>query len=402
VDGYDIVLKEYPDSLYADQAQYQLGIALFKSEKIDSSLLAFQSVLTNFPKSRLCAQAQYQVAQIYFRKGNFKDAAVNFRKVLDNYPEDESIKYDAMLQEGVSLYNMQEFQNALKVFKKVLNESPAEFAWRAKYQLGWCYYQLNQPNEAVAEFRDFLKSYPRSEVSADVLFWLGQFFYNQEKHDQAKPYFDALIKDFPHSELTDDAYYWLGVSIYQDKQSGGALRYWEKIVEDYPQSNFLPDALLRIGQVLWEEGKKDESTGKFREVIRKFPNTRWEKDAYYNLGQKLKESGKLTDAIDSIRRSLGESKDEYEAEKQFLIAECYEDLMRDEEAIAEYLKVGYLFPSAASCAVRAQLRAASLFEKLKKWEDAAKVYRKIADTTTDESKYAMERLKWIQENTSSQ
>ena len=66
-----------------------------------------------------------------------------------------------------------------------------------------------------------------------------------------------------------------------------------------------------------------------------------------------------------------------------------------DNAVSEYLKVGYLYPKSRYWAMRARLRTAQIFEAQERWLDARKVYEEIALEDVQEAKHARERLRWM-------
>lgn len=58
LETYDRVLKEFPSSGFADDAQYRMATALGKLGRADASNLAFKTLLLNFPDSRFAPAAR--------------------------------------------------------------------------------------------------------------------------------------------------------------------------------------------------------------------------------------------------------------------------------------------------------------------------------------------------------
>lgn len=69
----------------------------------------------------------------------------------------------------------------------------------------------------------------------------------EERYDLAAKSFKQFLLTFPDSELADNAQYWLAESYYASRQFEQALADFEVVVSDYPRSRKVPDALLKIG-----------------------------------------------------------------------------------------------------------------------------------------------------------
>jgi len=57
--------------------------------------------------------------------------------------------------------------------------------------------------------------------------------------------------------------------------------------------------------------------------------------------------------------------------------------------------VPYLYPMSVFWSARAELRCAQILETLKKWDQAASVYRRLVERNVKESEAAKERLEVI-------
>ncbi|MBZ0166575.1 MAG: tetratricopeptide repeat protein, partial [Candidatus Omnitrophica bacterium] len=68
---YDQILREFPESQYADYVQYRQGIALLKMDKIEAATLSFQTLRSNFAGSKYLADVNYYLAVAYFKKNNW-------------------------------------------------------------------------------------------------------------------------------------------------------------------------------------------------------------------------------------------------------------------------------------------------------------------------------------------
>lgn len=69
----------------------------------------------------------------------------------------------------------------------------------------------------------------------------------EERYDLAANAFKQFLVTFPDSELADNAQYWLAESHYASDKFEQALADFEVVINDYPRSRKIPDALLKMG-----------------------------------------------------------------------------------------------------------------------------------------------------------
>jgi len=82
----------------------------------------------------------------------------------------------------------------------------------------------------------------------------------------------------------------------------------------------------------------------------------------------------------------------------FDIGDTYEVMGSFDEAVGEYLKIPTQSPQQLSWIAKAYLRVAKIFEDRKDLAGARVTYQKIIQLNTEESKFAQERLDWINSN----
>jgi tol-pal system protein YbgF len=67
------------------------------------------------------------------------------------------------------------------------------------------------------------------------------------KHDEAAQIFKEFLRTYPASDLADNSQYWLGECYYDRKDFVQAVREFRRLIERYPSGNKVPDALLKVG-----------------------------------------------------------------------------------------------------------------------------------------------------------
>jgi tol-pal system protein YbgF len=103
---------------------------------------------------------------------------------------------------------------------------------------------------AITQFRDFMKSYPQSELLDNAQYWLGEAYY--------------VTRDYEHA--------------------AGAFR---AVGERWPDSRKAPDALLKLGYTLQEQKRLPEARATLGQVVQRFPGS----DAARLAAERLKKLG---------------------------------------------------------------------------------------------------------------
>ncbi|MGH8223723.1 MAG: tol-pal system protein YbgF, partial [Woeseiaceae bacterium] len=74
----------------------------------------------------------------------------------------------------------------------------------------------------------------------------------EQRYDAAGNAFREFLVSFPDSQLADNAQYWLAEAYYVTDQFAEALKQFEAVINDHPRSRKVPDALLKVGYCNYE------------------------------------------------------------------------------------------------------------------------------------------------------
>lgn len=96
---------------------------------------------------------------------------------------------------------------------------------------------LQDPKEAVPEFRTFLKDYPKSPLAPSAQYWIGEALYAEKDFKAAIEEFLIVLKEHKGSDKAPDAALKLGFSFYELKEWDKARKTLEDVVSFFPDSS---------------------------------------------------------------------------------------------------------------------------------------------------------------------
>lgn len=103
---------------------------------------------------------------------------------------------------------------------------------------------------AIAQWQDFLKTYPRSKLQENAQYWLGESYFVTRDFDNASAAFKAVIDRFPDSPKAADALLKIGFCHYEKKRLPEARATLKQVQTRYPDS----DAARLAGERLEKMG----------------------------------------------------------------------------------------------------------------------------------------------------
>ena len=400
---YDKILKDFPDSLYADYIQYREGIALLKLNKIEAATLAFQTLQANFPKSKYLTDIKYYLGLAYFKKGDWAAAKEQLAEFLKNLTTTSEFQMDAQYLLGLATFNLQDYAEAMKTFQRLTKNYPDQTSLvsNCEINIAKCLYNLGDAKEAVKKFKIIVYKYPRTDAELESLLWLGDYYLKTSDLKNAVTYYQQLIEYFPGSDKIDTAHYRLGQAFQEQGTLDKAISEY-KSIRDSANQELYAKAQLSMADIFSKENDSDVTVDTYRKITTTAPE--FSRDAYLKIAETYQNHRDNDNALAAYQEALKSDKGLSKinnAEIQFHIADTYETLNKTNEATESYLKIPYLYPQEAQWAIKAYLRLAQIFEKEEDWQNAKLVYNKIISFGTDEVKFAQERLEWIKNNTTS-
>lgn len=95
----------------------------------------------------------------------------------------------------------------------------------------------------------------------------------EQRYEQASLAFRQFLVSFPDSQLADNAQYWLAESHYVSGDFQKALAQFRVVVDKFPRSRKVPDALLKLGYCNYELKRWDDARAALQKVQADYSDT---------------------------------------------------------------------------------------------------------------------------------
>ncbi len=99
---------------------------------------------------------------------------------------------------------------------------------------------------AIARFREFLRSYPQSQLAGNAQYWLGEAYYVTHDYDNAVVAFRAVGEQYPQSPKVADALVKLGLTQIDQKKLVEARATLKQVVQRFPGTDAAKLATTRL------------------------------------------------------------------------------------------------------------------------------------------------------------
>ena len=106
-----------------EHEMYSKAKQAFDAGNLDAARDGFQEMLKRYPQSNNADNAQFWIGEIYYQEKWFEKAIVEYQKVIENYPKGNKVK-SALLKQGYAFLNIGDKSNARIILKELIKKYP--------------------------------------------------------------------------------------------------------------------------------------------------------------------------------------------------------------------------------------------------------------------------------------
>lgn len=263
------------------KAQFEYSKGFYDEKKYEEAIREFKKLIKAYPKSFEASEAQYYLGLAEEERGNLYEAYLAYQRVIDKYPFSERIKeviekeYN-IAEKFISGYKRKALGITLPVedpsieilTKVVENSTYGPLAAKAEYKLGLVLQGLQRYYEAEDAFSKVIANYPDSEWAEPSKFQIASCRaavsrgpdYDQGAMQDAKQKFEEFVKEHPDAVLSGDAEENIAklkekeaassynIAVFYEKQKAykAAKIYYENVINNYSGSAWAVKALERL------------------------------------------------------------------------------------------------------------------------------------------------------------
>jgi TolA-binding protein len=411
---YERITTEFPKSKLLPNVFFQLGESLTRAEDPQKAEKKFMELIRKYPDGPYTEEALLRLGEIKRTQSRWQESLEDFDKII-NVHSNSPFLGQALHGRGIVYYNLFRFGEARADFDRVLrsytNDPSAEQAF---YMRGLCDYGMGKDEQALVICNDFIKLYPESKWTPDVVFWIAKYEYNQGNYESAEKRGLQLAEKYRNSPLADSAVLLAGQAAFKRKEYLRAVDLFTKMVKEYPASRHVVEARFAQADALSELANYPAAILIYEEIIIKYQDSElapaaWcrKGDCQFTLGTDNRK--RYEEAIESYRVVVNSSAagPDLAIQSKYKIGRCLEKLDRTTEAFEQYylkVMVPYLDERAKgvwhteACKLwftRAAFNAADIMEAKKDWNGVVSILERAVSADVPAAAEAKERIKKI-------
>lgn len=401
------VTKVYPEALANykravqlkssdnDYAHLQAGVILGIQRKYAEAAAELDLVLKNYPQSRFIDEAMFQRAQLDFEQGNYSASVAGFSRLITSNKSSKFVPY-AYMRRAASYYNLKDYNKTAADYITIINEYSAHpVANDVLLPLQEALNLAGRTGEFDTYLTNFKNANPDAKGIESVEFETAKNLYFSQDYQRAITNLGNYIKNYPESAKLTEAKYYQAESYYRLKDNNRSLAIHEGIKTDFTFL-FANKVTARIAELQYKLGNYQKAVPVFLQLAREASTKKDQYNAWSGLmesyfmlakydsvdtyaklilekgnvsagaqnkaslflGKSAMARGDYESAKDEFLNTLNSAQDEYGAEAKYLLAEiffltkehrqCYETLLglnADFGAYTEWVGKSYLLLS---------------------------------------------------------
>ncbi len=350
---------------FSDDALMLKGDVLFQQGRYDEAASVYDDVIGLCRDRDLRARAQYRLGDAYFNQGLHDRAARTYGRFLMAFPEHDLVAHaaDGFLR---SLARDRGADAAVRAADSLSASPDSLIRAAAAHAKASLLVEQDADSAAARAYERAATLFPWSSWADNDLLSAAQLLSKIDRTDEALELYRDLRRLYPESELAAQSLY-SEAEIQADRgDKDAAVRLLQELRTAAAGSELAPPAMLLEAQVQRGLGRPADAQTVLAELLAARPSAELEAHARLELAEMALEAERWADARRWAAWVVEQRSDALAANAQRLMAESFAGEGEWEKAHREFLRVTYLYPSAAREVELAKQRAAECEAQLQR------------------------------------
>ncbi|MBE9536651.1 MAG: tetratricopeptide repeat protein [Proteobacteria bacterium] len=402
-----IIIEEYPDSSEAAPAYYLKAWSAERSGLLEKANNDYAEFIKKFPDSPLQEELMWQLGKNQLSLGEYKNALKTFKRFTKTFP---SSYRDGESMQGKCYSAMGEFKKALEVSTTFSEMNPGRTIDIKKYyEEAMALFDVGSYGDAVKVAKRLFEKFPGHQLSAKLMIMAAEVAFKDAYMEEASSHYLSAAGVLTESSLKNLARFRLGKIASLQKDYRGALVELEQIAEHEADNEdkklgieefidpklMMAKSLFLKGEAAFALSMNEKGLESFKRLAEEYSTVGGIDREWLKVGLTFQQYKEYDAAVKVLRTLIAATEStEIKAEAQYWIGESFQYQGRHEEAVVEYLKVTYLYPTEGMWALTSRYMAAQVYQKMGGYKEAVRLYEKVARESGDKrkSEYARKRI----------
>lgn len=140
--------------------------------------------------------------------------------------------------------------------------------------------RIDKLSEQLAELKTLVQNLPKLPTftqitpgNPDQLFAAAYGDYSRGNYDLAMSEFRQYVETYPTSEMADNAQYWIGEALYAKGKFAEAVAEFDKVIQIFAKGDKVPGARFKKAMALFELGQQDLAKAELQALVKLYPKS---------------------------------------------------------------------------------------------------------------------------------
>lgn len=192
---YETLIQQFPATLYKDDAQYRISLSYFYQNDYKSVMKALKTYIKDNPKGNYVVDARYRIAFINFQGGDKKDAQAELESIIKDAPNDQNIGQVHCLL-GDIFNGKADYPNAMIHFAAAVDKAKTDDVLNyAMDQVTDLYVGSDKWKELAEMWQRYYNTHKdNDDLALKAILWISRSNIKEGKIEEAKKLLAEHIK----------------------------------------------------------------------------------------------------------------------------------------------------------------------------------------------------------------
>ncbi len=352
-----MVLAYYPKSRWVDDALMLIGKSYYHLGEYTKAIRKFQEMQTNLPKSDYLDDSYYWMGLAYYKLEDYPLAEGSFKNLLAK-GKDRKLLDEGRYWLGEIGFVTKDYQRGIEEYGRLVAEGRGGIRAQAQYRIGECWWEMENYEKALKAFKRVKGLKPAREIGFQAEFAVGESYLKLDQPQEALRVFEGLAREGRYYHHLPRVRLKIAECKLKLGHTKEAIKEYEAVSQEFPQTEESAQALYSLG-VIYEDELKDLKKAKefFEESVQEMPKS--------DVAKRAQEKSANIVKLEEYKEQLSGEEAESSVRALFLLAEMYLlELNEPDSALAAYRSVIEHFPE-SSYAPRSAYAISWIWDKVK-------------------------------------
>ncbi len=323
------LISDYPRSQYADDALYEIGRAYLMLENSDKALSSYQRLLASYPNGKLAPKSALETGMIHFNRNDLNQAIESFKFVISRYPgsEESRTALESLEAAYIEKNNVGSYIEYTKSLGGAIQTTAVSKEDSLTFVAAERQYIRANYNDAITSLSAYITKYCAQESVSCISarYYLADSYYQINQKDKALTEYKVLA-DIPGNKYLEDAVIRAAEITYDQQEYAVSLNYFtqlQEIASTNENKNIGRLGVLRCSYFLNDHQKTIQIAQEILDDTH--TNEEVKSEARYNRAKAYLTLNEKTQAVPDLTTVSEDTRTRNGAETKFLLAQVYFD-----------------------------------------------------------------------------